>query len=297
MPAKPEAPEHSLIKAEILTACEDLGYEAIEEYHGKSWRADVLATRGSEKVAFEVQLSPQSLKRTLERQEKYAKDEVRGCWFFQRPVVSKLLNERPDLPLFYVSRGPDNALSISLSGRKNLPIHDFIQEFLTGKIKFCEVARTQPEQLVKIVFHQMECWQCKAVNHLYYVDTTFRSACNATIELSETMWGSDRQEYRPEIIDAARQFLSTEEGSHLRLGEIKTRYSRTIEDSYVSFGCYACDSIFGEWYVREAEQEAMYGCGQVAVIERTLVLHSEVSLALPHWCHPGGRAFCDELSN
>lgn len=293
MLAKSETQKHRQIKTEIVTACANLGYQTVEEYRGKGWRADVFAITDSENVAFEVQLSSQSLKKTLERQERYFKDGVKGCWLFERPIP-KLLSERPDLPLFYVSTQLADVLTVSLSDRKNLPLRIFVEQFLKGKIRFCEIARTKLEQTVKIVFFEMPCWKCKAINHIYYVDTSFRAACNAIIRPDEYMWSSDRQEFTPEIIKAAKDFTETEQGQMLHLGEIKLRYSKSVDDSYVSFGCYKCDSIFGDYFVREAEMEAMYGYGQVVTIESTIKLQDTITLPLQHWCYPESYAFCDE---
>ncbi len=292
MLSKPEISKHDLIKAEIFAACNDLGFLATQEYKGKGWRADVYAVRDLKKFAFEIQISPQSLKKTLERQEKYVRDEVMGCWLFEKPP-SKLSDERPDLPLFYVTEQTDQSFCVSLSGRKELQLHDFLEQFLSGNIKFCDVARTTPEQKIKLVFFEMECWKCKAMNHIYYVETSFRSACNAVIHSYETLWGSDKNAHRPEIIALAREFIATEEGKHIKLGEIKRRFSKTIQDSYLSFGCYKCDSIFGDYYVMEAEMEAVYGYGQVATIERSIKLGTNIELPIPHWCYPGELRFCD----
>jgi hypothetical protein len=293
LPRRAESHQHRQIKAAIVGACTESGCHTVEEYRGSGWVADVLASVGSKRVAFEVQLSPQSLKRTLGRQEKYVRAGVRGCWLFQRPL-SKLLDERPDLPLFYVSAKPDGGFSVSLSGRRDLPLPTFVQEFIGGRIRFCETARTKAEQNVILVLVQMECWKCKATNHVYYVDTGFRSACNAVIEPEEVMWSSERREYRPEIVDAVRRFLQSGPGGHLHLGEIKQRHSKTIGGSYVSFGCYRCDSIFGDWFVQEAKMEAMCGGGGVATAEASIRLQGEISVPMPHWCFPGGEAFCDE---
>jgi competence CoiA-like predicted nuclease len=184
MPVQSETPEHKQIKAEIVATCLDLGYQTVKEYRGKGWRADVLAITRSDRVAFEVQLSPQSLAKTLQRQERYSKDSIKGCWLFHNPVA-KLLDERPDLPLFYVSNKLGNGLTVSLSDRRDVPLHNFIEEFLAGNIKFCKTARTKPEQNVKLVFFEMPCWKCKAMNHIYFVDASFRAACNATIKPEE----------------------------------------------------------------------------------------------------------------
>lgn len=292
MLSKQETSKHDLIKAAIFAACNDLGIHAVQEYRGKDWRADVYVVNGSKKVAFEIQISPQSLNRTLERQQKYIRDEVSGCWLFEKPL-SKLSNERLDLPLFYVVEQEDKSLLVSLSGRKELQLRDFLHKFLIGNIKFCNAARAAREQKVKLIFYEMECWKCKAVNHIYYVEPSFRSACNAEIYAGETLWGSGRHAHRPEIIALAKEFIVSEQGKHLNLGEIKQRFSKTVEHGYVSFGCYKCDSIFGDWFVMEAELEIAYGPGQVVSIERSIELGENIELNIPHWCYPGELPFCD----
>jgi len=292
MQSKQETSKHDLIKAAIFASCNDLGLHAIQEYKGKDWRADVYVVNDSQKFALEIQTSPQSLKRTLERQDKYVRDGVVGCWLFEKSP-SKLSDERPDLPLFYVTEQEGKSFSVSLSGRKELQLRDFLLSFLSGNMKFCDVARTVREQKVKLVFYEMECWKCKAMNHIYYVEPSFRSACNAVIHSHETLWGSDKNAHRPEIIALAREFIGTEQGKHIKLGEIKRRFSKTVQNSYMSFGCYSCDSIFGDWYVMEGELEIAYGSGQVASIERSIELDENIELHIPHWCYPGELPFCD----
>jgi hypothetical protein len=43
----------------------------------------------------------------------------------------------------------------------------------------------------------------------------------------------------------------------------------------------------------EAQMEAVYGYGQVAAIERKVMLSENVELPIPHWCYPDGLPFCD----
>ncbi len=296
--------KHDMIKAEILTACRHLGYEAIQECGGRDWRADVLAiTDAGEKIAFEVQMSPQSITKTIERQNKYIRDKITGCWLFNEAAQIKTKgvknhheenpwNERPDLPLFYVMNN-EPPFSVSLRGRRVLPLHDFLEVFLQGKIRFSQIARTKPDQNIKMVFFEMRCWKCGEMNHIYYIEPDFYTACNATIFASETMWGSDDDKYRPEIIDMAREFTKTEEGRHIRLGEIKKRYSRAVNGSYKSFGCIECDSIFGDWFVMETQLEAQYDEG-LTTIERTIKFSDIIELEIPHWCYPGDLPYCDE---
>lgn len=284
--------KHKEIQAHIATVCRQNAYSTKEEHGGVGWRADVLATKGLAKVAFEVQLAGQSLRRTIERQQRYARDSVTCCWLFERPLP-KLSTERPDLPLFYVSQAAAGEFHVSLSGRNEVPLTVFIGEFLGGRIRFCPTARTKVEQSLRLVFFEMKCWKCQTINHIYYSEGTLLAACNAVIEPEEGLWESDHIEYRPEIVAAAKRFLATPAGTHLHLGEIKRRYSRTVNDSYLSFGCYKCDSIFGDWYVMEARMEAVYGLGQVARSEGTIRLAHGIELPIPHWCFSVGGDFCD----
>ena len=74
---------HDQVKRQILQVCNALGLQAKEEYRGYGWRADVLVIANDKKFAFEVQITQQTLLRTLERQEKYNKENMIGCWLFR----------------------------------------------------------------------------------------------------------------------------------------------------------------------------------------------------------------------
>jgi hypothetical protein len=286
-----ETAQHAEIKSDVASVCAELGYDTDIEARGKGWRADVLSTHRDRRFAFEIQVSSQSLKKTLERQARYARDGVECCWLFQKPIP-KLAEERPDLPVFYVLSGPTGFL-VSLSGRNEIALNEFVTEILAGNIRFSEVARAEPRQAIKLVFYEMECWSCKEMNHIYYVEPDYRSSCNAVIEPKESLWASDQQEYRPEIIEAARGIIGTDRGVHLRLGDIKPRFSKTVDHEYISFGCFKCDSLFGDYPVREAKMEAVFGYGQVDTFHATIDLQTGLSLPLPHWCYPLDGRFCD----
>src|SRR5579859_7279571 len=285
MPAHAESCDHARIKSEISSICKALGFETREEVRGDRWRADVLAIKGAEQIAFEVQISSQTLAKTLERQERYIQSGVKGCWLFQNPVA-KHLAERPDLPLFYVS-SQDNVYVVSLiDGRKQVLLSEFVKAMLQNDIRFCEFTRTKNEQNVKINFFEYECWHCNAANHIFYVEELYCSACNFIIEELETLWEGEKREFRPEILDTVRQFLQTEQGKALRVGEIKPRYSNTVSHAYRSFGCYECDSIFGDWYVMNDTLDARNGYYDLVSFETTVTLPSVTIMPLPHWCYP-----------
>jgi hypothetical protein len=283
--------KHDRIQREILSACQDLGIEAIQEYSGNGWRADVYVPNSKIPIAFEIQLSPQSLKKTLERQSKYIRDGIIGCWLFEKPV-SKLNKERQDLPVFYVDETNDSNLLVNLGDRRKVHLKFFLENFISNRIQFQATAKTKKEQLVKLVFYEMECWKCSAMNHLYYVETPFYSSCNAKIKPEEALWESNSMEYRPELIELAQKFVENRKDLNLKLGEVKKRYSGTVGNSYTSFGCYNCDSIFGDFYVMEAKMDVMYEPQKIFCKEE-IEIKEVIELHIPHWCLPDDGQFCN----
>ena len=83
-------------------------------------------------------------------------------------------------------------------------------------------------------------------------------------------------------------------GSGVALGAIKNRYSRTVESSYLSFGCPHCDALFGDWFVREAVLDAAidgYACARFEV-EHPMLGRADVQ---GHWClPPRGSSYCND---
>jgi hypothetical protein len=78
------------------------------------------------------------------------------------------------------------------------------------------------------------------------------------------------------------------------MGEIKERYSRTVDKPYISFGCCKCDAIFGDLFVEEAILDSM--CYKEDVVECLQIeVNSAETMAeyFPHWCHPGDLDFCE----
>ena len=119
---------------------------------GVTIRGDVYVPNKGKPIAFEIQLSPQSLARTLERQEKYIRDGVIGCWLFEKPVP-KLIEERPDLPVFYVQGNEESDLIVNLGDRRKVDLQVFLQNFIANNIQFNTVARTKTQQTIKLVFY------------------------------------------------------------------------------------------------------------------------------------------------
>jgi len=278
---------HDKVKEQVLLSSKNLGFEAKTEYHGKDWRADVFVMANGIKYAIEIQTSKQSLNRTLERQEKYKRDGIVGCWLFEREPA-KQTEEREDLPLFSMSDVEGKTI-VSIKGRKELPLDVFVSDFLQNKIKFCNTLR-MPEAEIRFVKEQ--CWKCGFDYHIYYINN-FNTPCNTRILANETLWVSDKLIFKPEIVAKENDYVNASKEKTLNIGTIKERYSKTTQSSYASFGCPQCDAIFGDWYLHEAIIGAWYGDG---VVDKMLIkgdFKQDIGQNIPHWCHPGEHDFCE----
>ena len=280
---------HTKTQQAIVDACSALGIPAEMEYRGKGYVADVMSFANGKKYAFEVQVSPQSLKRTEERQQKYLLDNAIACWLFEKEPARQR-EELEHLPIFRIIEQA-NGLNVSLKGRKTLPLDVFVKDFIGGKIKFCHTLNPLP--IVNVNFIEMRCWKCNTLNHIYYI-TPFHSSCNTEIiNQDEQLWANKKFAFHPEIIRHIRQYQQTEKGRRLVIGDIRQRYSRTTGTSYMSFGCAKCDSIFGDWYVMEAMLDTWYGDGVVDSCSFNVDFDLNMRQDIPHWCHPGEHNFCE----
>lgn len=280
---------HDKIKRAIYNICNSLGYNAKEEYGNKGWRTDVYVESNGTRFAFEVQMSPQSLKKTVERQEKLLRDDVFGCWLFEKEPARQNV-ELEKLPVFKVINR-DEQITVSLKGRKELPLDVFIRDFIENKIQFRNFLTPLPK--INITVLEMGCWKCGLVNHIYFV-SPFDTPCNTHINIEETlkMWSSDKFCFKPEIINKVKDYANSKKGKHLNLATIKERHSYTVGDSYLSFGCSECDSIFGDFYVMQAILFSNYGDGVVDRFSFDIDFDLNLKREFPHWCHPGENDFC-----
>ena len=291
---KPETAEHLLAKAEIVRACKKAGYEVSTEVTGPDWRADVLATRKDIKVAFEVQLSAQSDEETKERNERYKRDGIRACWLMKKKVRISLTQStlQRDTPTFRLDLNENKVFSVSVNERHH-KLDDFIEALLSKKIKFCENLKSKEKQRLHIIFYEKECWKCKKKSHVYYIKNPYQSNCGQQLGCEFPMWSRGEYVFRPEVLETVREFLKTDDAAKLKVGEIKHRYSKTMSSSYLSFGCYWCDALFGDHFQSEDAWAAFCDNDSANVsLEKDVILKTPMIQKMSHWCFPEDGTFC-----
>ncbi|MBT3029427.1 MAG: hypothetical protein KME48_19890 [Candidatus Thiodiazotropha sp. (ex Ctena orbiculata)] len=158
--AAPESPEHVYLKEIIATSAKAAHWAVITEHPGASpkgdkWVADVFCEKKSAKIAFEVQLSKQTLSEFKYRQARYKESGIRAAWFVSANVAESINHpQSKELPIFVIEDYSIES-SIPLVSGFNLPLRDFVRDLLSGHISW----KTDPEEM-NIHYIKDTCWSC-----------------------------------------------------------------------------------------------------------------------------------------
>ena len=260
-----------------MIACQRAGYTALTEVAGDDWRADVLAVQGSNRIAFEVQWSFLRLDKAMYRQERYARDGVRGCWFFRNPPPQWMrggdLKAQQDLPLFHLYSNADHTFSVAVNERL-YGLGEVVEALLSGRIHFCKTARAERDQRLQMTPFEIACPHCGRPTRLFYVTPQLTARCGRKFRLRDHAQAFAR---RSEVRAAALPLFKDD----ARLGRV------TAE----GFHCVACDKLLDE----KSVEMALYGTNRLASaesIEIDVRLSKPIISGAPHWCFPDDGVFC-----
>lgn len=174
--SKPESKEHIILKNVIAIASKKAGWDVVTEYPGSSfdgqnWVADVYCTKEKKAVAFEVQLSKQSLREFNYRQERFRRSGVRSAWFVSEAVYNSANTiSSKELPVFIVKEFSCRTDS-PIVAQFGVSLDKFIRSLLLGRVSW----ETDLEEL-HVHYIQDTCWSCeKSVRQpfAYGVDVYF----------------------------------------------------------------------------------------------------------------------------
>lgn len=293
---KPESPEHLSAKIEIIEACKEIGWTAIPEYSENNWRADVLAVQNENRIAFEIQWSRQTFEETKFRQDRYKESNVRGCWFFRsapkelREFEGEHLKANKEIPSFRIFKD-DNSKIIAQLKHTQIPLKNLVRQLLKGKLKFCENIRLKPKQEVTIIFFETKCWKCHKSQHLWTVKQNLVTVCNQPYYIMNSMWDNKDFDKSPKIYNAIIEFLQTEQGKNLKIGQLKNRFSKSVKSNYLSHGCVYCDAIFGDFFLIS---EKLEGPNDPKHVQHKIEFEFEINLETSHhWCYSDNGKFCE----
>jgi hypothetical protein len=276
--------QHLKAKSDIVRACMRAGYQATTEIVGEGWRADVLASRGETRIAFEVQWSFLRLDECEARQARYQQAGVRGCWFFRTPPFELRARARRDLPLFHLVANADSTFSVELNEHL-FGLSDFVLMLLSGRVRFCAEATARHMQEVTACCFDLPCPRCGVRSCVYAIASTRRADCGFRFRDSN----SQALLFHRDVRDAYARFKHTATGSVLPLAEVKMR-----EEGQFSQGCVRCDRAFAtEDILYEYAQRARHAEEEWIATFTTQIANRDVQrVRAAHWCCPPHGEFC-----
>lgn len=250
---RPDSPSHDLLKIAVRNAARADVWSAEVEAPGpapdRKWIADVLASKNTAQVAFEIQLSPITKEALLRRQDVYSRSRVRCCWFVKGFLADGFIS-RPErrTPIFKLIEDQEAELGspryfVSIIPGQRIPLKEAVGSLLRGEFRWRPVRRTLRNEKV-VILRVNECLKCHHPLGMFTVEA----------ELSEC--GSIPKEVRAQrslldvaIQDAVEKYV----GEHPEV-DFSISYPR-----FIYFTCGHCDELIGfdrhDWYwSRQFEQ-------------------------------------------
>lgn len=297
----PESPEHLLAKRQIVEGIQLTDWRPAVEQAGESgalgmWTADVLATKGSAKIAFEVQWSRQTLEETQQRQLRYKAGGVRALWLFRQhdfPVEK-------DVPAFHLrldeALGRFQVLLPSSSydpawvrakdknepryWQQSIDLAKFVEGALSRCLKFApSIGASMP---LEVDAAYVPCWRCKKETGLVL---GLRFSAGRVFaghgDIEATIYDFDEF---PEGAQVLSTLLPAALLKSHRIGAIKPRYSATVGGEYISNGCLHCDALQGRFFDHEYAYDAQKVMEVPSILSASWAEHlQDASSAIHRW--------------
>jgi hypothetical protein len=234
-----ETAEHILAKSIVAKSAKCAGWLVTTEFcgctpDGEVWVADVFATKGNAKIAFEIQWSRQDEETTKYRQERYKKSGVRALWLMRQ---SNILVDK-SVPTFLLRFDETTHSFLVHVPDPILPLDAFIEGALSKRLRFFTMG---PPISVCVYGAYKECRSCHRetllVSSLKFVISEF---IPTAADVRTTLNFFDSHEHSKPLCD---QVLTPDILRKYGIGEIRFRYSKTEKREYFSNGCFHCDAL------------------------------------------------------
>lgn len=321
-----ESLAHLALKTAVARACTAAGWGVEPEAEGPDWRADVLATphlptiledllggdryRPPWRVAFEIQLSRIDGATLLERQARYGRDRVRGCWLLHpsavgrqraagsvamagswgEAMVAARLGLAPEVPAFALAGGDEPAV---LCAGRRLPLAAFVTALLGRRVRFRQ-EMTPAALPLQVLVYEVWCPACRASGHAHLVAGRFLARCGAQGRVERAagaLWENRPPEFDDAIVAGVRSAASTPAGRGLRLCPVRPAGAA----GRPAFHCPRCHRPLPAGHLEHAAWPVRLG--EVAPAA-TLALPAGTGLRcrtdVPHWCYAAAEAACGQ---
>lgn len=202
-----------------------------------------------------------------------------------------------DIPAFKISKD-EHADIVANFGKKRIALKTLVASLLNRKVKFCKHLRLKPKQEVSIILFKTLCWKCHKPQYSYTVYPKFSSVCGQKFDIMDSSWSDDTIDKSHQVYAAVQQFLVNQQDKNIKIGALKQRFSKTVQHSYLSHGCYYCDALFGDHYLTTLKLDVYTDIESQYGLENYIRFTAEITFDTrteekPHWCFSEDGHFCE----
>lgn len=106
---------------------------------------------------------------------------------------------------------------------------------------------------VDVLFEEINCYFCHAPHSVffvrYFVDETGKKYDEMNVDYELNHSNIPDLRFGDEILELVKDFIDSHPEKGIVMGEVKERYSKTRDESYMSFGCPKCDGLVGDFFL------------------------------------------------
>ncbi len=217
---------------------------------GERWTADVLAWKGDEKIAIEIQWSGQTNEETWRRHRRYQQSGVKGVWLLRQPGFP--ISE--ELPAACIGGSAAEGLKILIPKWENLRAGQRKEEqhwtqsldpqaFMNAVFKrqFLFGIEHIDQITLNIETGVLDCRKCGSPTRI----VTWLAGRVGPHEIRERLVVADAE---PVLVQCVQETFAGRND----IGTVRERYSNTVRGSYVSNGCSRCGALIGRFFEHHA---------------------------------------------
>lgn len=246
--------ERPVTKTEFMTAilqlCESEGWKYKKYYKADGWKADFLISAENRSVAISAFSSVSAVTKSMPQ------IGLEGVCRYGL-ILSPKKDDVSSLPCFCLHRNEDS-LKVSIAKNK-VPLDLFVKKILEDKIEHLTKAKITA---VDVIFAEKECYFCGKTHFIpyvrYLVDENGKRVDDECVESEQEENDIPDFRFGKDFLDAIHRYIADHPEKGFVMGEVKERYSKTMNKSYMSYGCPKCDGIVGDFYLRDLEIDYAY---------------------------------------
>lgn len=259
---EPITKQGSYLQNIISNVSGENGWNVERDVKGQGWKAKYLITIGSVKMAVNIGGQRHNVQNALHNMKDAG---IKGCWLYES---NRNIDIEKQLPQFYVEDG-----EVCLDSNVKLSIGRFLELYAKDKIEW---KRDSKIKYINVYPFHPECYSCGHQISAYFIHSMITSSGDYVQDAE-----SDIDIFSPDIKDIIIRYFEAHPELEYKFS-IKTRYSRTMNEEYLSFGCDKCDAIFGNHYYNEYKMDLIYDDNPESIHRIDIESLNKVFF-YPHW--------------